>query len=137
MNMLQWRLKTELHRPNSRINRFIVGKLTIVKLSTIMIVKKHYCSALVLSHPWSLSCLQEVVASHPPRLFQCSNASGRFTVEEIFDFSQEVGCAWVLWPQGAGRILVYTGVRFSQMEPGLLHAASPPNSCCVPTHTVL
>lgn len=33
--------------------------------------------------------LEEVVASHPPRLFQCSNASGRFTVEEIFDFSQE------------------------------------------------
>lgn len=37
------------------------------------------------------SSLQEVVASHPPRLFQCSNASGHFNVEEIFDFSQEVG----------------------------------------------
>ena len=41
--------------------------------------------------PSSLPRPQEVVASHPARLFQCSNASGRFTVEEIFDFTQEVG----------------------------------------------
>jgi len=34
--------------------------------------------------------LEEPVPSHPPRLFQCSNASGRFDVEEIFDYSQEV-----------------------------------------------
>lgn len=34
--------------------------------------------------------LEEPVPSHPPRLFQCSNASGRFNVEEIFDYSQEV-----------------------------------------------
>jgi len=34
--------------------------------------------------------LEEEVPTHPPRLFQCSNASGRFYVEEIFDFSQEV-----------------------------------------------
>ena len=46
---------------------------------------------------------QEVVASHPPRLFQCSNASGRFTVEEIFDFSQEVQWAVVLCPQHTGK----------------------------------
>ena len=26
-----------------------------------------------------------------PRLFQCSNASGKFWVEEIFDFDQDVG----------------------------------------------
>ena len=36
VNMLQWRLKTELHRPTSRIYRFIIGKQTIVKLSTLM-----------------------------------------------------------------------------------------------------
>ena len=55
MNMLQWRLKTELHRPTSRINRLIIGKQTIMKLSTIVsialativIVKKHYRSALL------------------------------------------------------------------------------------------
>ena len=34
--------------------------------------------------------LQEVVPTYPPRLFQCSNASGRFNVEEIFDFAQDV-----------------------------------------------
>ena len=34
--------------------------------------------------------LEEQTPSHPPRLFQCSNASGRFAVEEIFDYSQEV-----------------------------------------------
>lgn len=33
--------------------------------------------------------LEEVVPTVPPRLFQCSNASGRFKVEEIFDFAQE------------------------------------------------
>ncbi|EDV22114.1 uncharacterized protein TRIADDRAFT_29447 [Trichoplax adhaerens] len=33
--------------------------------------------------------LQEVALSQPPRLFQCSNASGRFEVEEIPDFVQE------------------------------------------------
>ena len=57
MNMLEWRVKTELHRPTSRINRLIIGKQTIVKLSTIVsiasativIVKKHYRSALVMS----------------------------------------------------------------------------------------
>ena len=56
MNMLQWRLKTELHRPTSRINRFITEQ-TIMKLSTIVniasativIVKKHYCSALAMT----------------------------------------------------------------------------------------
>lgn len=32
------------------------------------------------------------VPSHPPRLFQCSDASSKFIVEEIFDFSQEVRC---------------------------------------------
>ena len=57
VNMLNWRLKTELHRPNSRINSFIIGIQTIVKLltivsiasATIVILKKHYCSALVIT----------------------------------------------------------------------------------------
>jgi len=34
--------------------------------------------------------LEEVTPSHPARLFHCSNASGRFNVEEVFDFAQEV-----------------------------------------------
>lgn len=34
--------------------------------------------------------LVEEIPSHPPRLFQCSNASGHFNVEEIFDFAQDV-----------------------------------------------
>ncbi|XP_061189061.1 advillin-like isoform X1 [Saccostrea echinata] len=33
--------------------------------------------------------LQEVETNHPARLFQVSNASGRFTVDEIPDFSQQ------------------------------------------------
>nr|KAG5697187.1 hypothetical protein BaRGS_002196 [Batillaria attramentaria] len=34
--------------------------------------------------------LESPAQDMPPRLFQCSNASGRFKVEEIVDFSQEV-----------------------------------------------
>lgn len=34
--------------------------------------------------------LAEELPTNPPRLFQCSNASGKFTVEEIFDFAQDV-----------------------------------------------
>ena len=44
----------------------------------------HYL--LLSSGKW----LEEVVPTVPPRLFQCSNASGRFNVEEIFDFAQAV-----------------------------------------------
>ncbi|XP_073253861.1 gelsolin, cytoplasmic-like [Porites lutea] len=33
--------------------------------------------------------MEEERPSYPPRLFQCSNASGAFKVEEIFEFSQE------------------------------------------------
>ena len=59
MNMLQWRLKTELHMQTSRINRFIIEKQTIVKpltivniaSATIVIVKK----ALLLSTSNDLS----------------------------------------------------------------------------------
>ena len=40
--------------------------------------------------------LQEVVPTYPPRLFQCSNASGRFTVEEIFDFAQDVSTVSII-----------------------------------------
>ena len=40
--------------------------------------------------------LEEVVPTVPPRLFQCSNATGKFTVEEIFDFAQEVSKALYL-----------------------------------------
>ena len=32
--------------------------------------------------------LQEEESEHPARLFQCSNASGNFIVEEIPDFGQ-------------------------------------------------
>lgn len=34
--------------------------------------------------------LAQELPNHPPRLFQCSNASGKFRVEEIFDFAQDV-----------------------------------------------
>lgn len=34
--------------------------------------------------------LAQELPSSPPRLFQCSNASGKFNVEEIFDFQQNV-----------------------------------------------
>ena len=34
--------------------------------------------------------LAEELPSNPPRLFQCSNASGKFNVEEIFNFAQDV-----------------------------------------------
>ena len=37
--------------------------------------------------------LEEITPSYPPRLFQCSNASGRFKVEEMFDFAQDVSVA--------------------------------------------
>lgn len=38
----------------------------------------------------NIKLLVQEVPSHPPRLFQCSNASGHFNVEEIFDFAQDV-----------------------------------------------
>lgn len=34
--------------------------------------------------------LEKIIPLHPARLFQCSNASGHFKVEEIFDFAQQV-----------------------------------------------
>ncbi len=34
--------------------------------------------------------LAQELPNYPPRLFQCSNATGKFTVEEIFDFAQDV-----------------------------------------------
>ena len=34
--------------------------------------------------------LAQELPSYPPRLFQGSNATGKFNVEEIFDFAQEV-----------------------------------------------
>ena len=66
--------------------------------------KKYEVQALVCIligyfYNWYLVYIQEVIPTQPPRLFQCSNASGRFIVEEIFDFTQEVrnvmswGCA--------------------------------------------
>lgn len=36
-----------------------------------------------------IDLLQEVETNHPARLFQMSNASGRFTVDEIPDFTQQ------------------------------------------------
>ncbi|KAK0145517.1 Advillin [Merluccius polli] len=33
--------------------------------------------------------LQQVVPDHPPRLFECSNKTGRFMVEEIMHFNQD------------------------------------------------
>ncbi len=38
----------------------------------------------------STKWLEEITPTYPPRLFQCSNASGRFKVEEMFDFAQDV-----------------------------------------------
>nr|XP_006819230.1 PREDICTED: villin-1-like isoform X2 [Saccoglossus kowalevskii] len=37
----------------------------------------------------STARMQESDTDRPPRLFQCSNASGGFRVEEVFDFTQE------------------------------------------------
>ena len=51
--------------------------------------------------------LQEVVPTYPPRLFQCSNASGRFTVEEIFDFAQDVSLVSMLPDQCYIMIFLY------------------------------
>ena len=42
--------------------------------------------------PYTCVSFQEVESAHPPRLFQCSNASGNFNVEEIFEFTQVRTC---------------------------------------------
>ena len=34
--------------------------------------------------------LEQIVPAYTARLFQCSNATGHFKVEEIFDFAQQV-----------------------------------------------
>ena len=52
---------------------------------------EHFWSSLGGSAEYATGkWLAEVVPTYPPRLFQCSNASGHFKVEEIFDFAQEV-----------------------------------------------
>ena len=50
---------------------------------------KGYLNTLIGSCIY-MNCIwfQEVESVHPPRLFQCSNASGNFKVEEIFEFTQ-------------------------------------------------
>lgn len=46
--------------------------------------------AFIVCSAWAfIVCTQEEVQLSPPRLFQCSNASGSFRVEEIVDFTQE------------------------------------------------
>ena len=55
--------------------------------------------------------LEEVVPTYPPRLFQCSNASGCFKVEEIFDFAQEVSASCILHFENtlSNIVLFYSG----------------------------
>ena len=39
---------------------------------------------------WVRACrLQQLVPDHPPRLFECSNKTGRFMAEEISQFNQD------------------------------------------------
>ena len=37
---------------------------------------------------WSICRLQKEVPLHAPRLFECSNQTGRFQMEEVNDFTQ-------------------------------------------------
>lgn len=64
--------------------------LEYIYIESIITVVQLYYYTHFLSTPKG-KWLEEVIPTVPPRLFQCSNASGRFNVEEIFDFSQEVG----------------------------------------------
>ena len=57
--------------------------------------------------------LEEVVPTVSPRLFQCSNASGRFNVEEIFDFAQDVSHHITLYTYTGSTMYVYGGSFFS------------------------
>lgn len=41
------------------------------------------------TNPRLSSRLQEESPDHPPRLFECSNKTGRFVVLEITDFTQD------------------------------------------------
>ena len=40
--------------------------------------------------------LESSVNERPPRLFQMSNASGYFNLEEIYNFNQDVSCSPIL-----------------------------------------
>ena len=37
---------------------------------------------------WSICRLQKEEPLHAPRLFECSNQTGRFQMEEVYDFTQ-------------------------------------------------
>jgi len=84
----------------------------------------------------------EAIPEFEPRLFQCSNASGNFDVEEIFDFSQEdlisddimLLDAWTeiyLWiGNGANtdekKAALETAIKYLQNSPGGRSADSTP-----------
>ena len=62
----------------------------IVKLSEGSEPEEFWAALGGKSEYASSKWLAQELPNYPPRLFQCSNASGRFNVEEIFDFAQDV-----------------------------------------------
>ena len=52
-----------------------------------------FCNALGGREEYASSArLTEATPTHAPRLFQCSNASGKFVVDEILEFDQDDLC---------------------------------------------
>ena len=91
----------------------------------IALVSNYLDKMLPLAISFLAFFMQEVIPSQPPRLFHCSNASGRFLAEEILEFTQEVRSESLTYfdrnVQRVNYLYVYSGVVWTVSRRMLLN----------------